>query len=247
MASRPSYITDNLDAGEAAAALETRADGPSDKAVAELRGMGETLAAMDAGLAALEIAGEVLRGRRRELATRIIPDRMMELRVPSVGMPSITRERWLADGAAVLTGAVEALRSPSQELLDSVKVPEDPVLRLEDFVSANIAADWDPERRAAAFEWLVKSGNGGLIKVQMKAAFARGDRKLFERAMKAFRKSLGKKADSVTVEINEAVPHGTLAAFVRTELEQGHEVPLQLLGATAGKVAKLGRDKARRK
>lgn len=243
---RPSYIADSVNPEEAARALAQRADGPSDSAVAELRVLGEQLAGLDAGLAALAVTGQMLSERRRELATKTIPDKMMEMHVPTIGLQNITRERWLADGARVLHAAGAMLEDPPQDLLDAIKVPEEPVLRLDEYVSANIAADWEPERRAAAFEWLESSGNGGMIKVAFKALFGRGDKELCDRAIKAFRKALGKRADDVAVEVNESVPHGTLAAFVKTELEQGHEVPMQLLGATAGKVAKLGREKRRK-
>lgn len=242
---KPSYVTDKVDAEEAAAALARRADGATDEQIAGLRAMGEELAACDAALAALAITGESITGRRRELAERLIPDTMTELRVPGIRLPSVTPAQWLADAAAKVRAAAVALENPTEELLASVKIPEEPELRVEDYCRANIAADWDAESRAAAFDWLEKSGNGGMIKVQLRALFGRGDKTLFDRAIKAFRKSLGKRADDVAVEVNESVPHGTLTAFVKAELDAGREVPLQTLGATVGKVAKLARPRRR--
>lgn len=243
----PAFIAEAMDPREAAVALATRADAASDQDIAGLVAMGQSLASLDAGLAALEAVGTLLSVQRLELVGKKIPDRMAELKLPSIGLQDVTRERWLKDGAKVLHAAAAMLEDPPEALLDAIKVPEDPVLSVEPYVRANIAADWEEERREAAFQCLEDRKAGGMIKVVLRASFGTGDKKLFDRAVKAFKKSLGKRVGDVGIEVNKSVPHGTLTAYVKSELEQEHEVPLLTLGATAGMVAKLGRQKRRGK
>lgn len=216
---------------------------PTDTDIRGLRELGQELASIDAAFAAMGAVTEVMGARRRELVEKVIPDRMMELQIPFVGLPSVTQAQWLADASKTLLAAASALTNPTPELLLAIKVPGDVMLRVDDFCRANIATSWEAPRREAAFKWLDDNGHGGVIKVEVSAMFARGQKVLADKAVKAFRKALGSKADDVPVDVKETVPHGTLSALVRAEIEAGHPVPLETLGATVGKVAKLAKAK----
>lgn len=112
---------------------------------------------------------------------------------------------------------------------------------------ANIAANWDEERRQAAFDWLArplrdpgddKSPDGGgapdLVKTQIVIELGRGDQRLAEKIEAGLRKA---KVPYVT---RLAVPWNTLTAFVREMVEVKKRMPpLDLLGATVGRVVAI--------
>ena len=114
---------------------------------------------------------------------------------------------------------------------------------VEDYYHANIAADWDEEKRQKAFRWLEKNGHGDLIKAELTALFPRT---LLELARwiraKIYKLKLPKKFREVVlpeIVIKETVPWNTLTSFVKEQVEKGEKLPLETLGATVGKVAKI--------
>jgi hypothetical protein len=247
-------FTKDPDAGAAEAASSQKA---SDSDIASLRAGGEKLAAMDAAIATLETLRDDLSRRREKMMMEELPTRMMELRVPSVGLPDVTPEQWLRDGAAELARAARILGGESndpaeiearQAILDGIKTPDKVVLTLEDWAHANIAADWEPEKKEKALQWLVENGCEGMIKSQLVLQFARGEKKLADKVVAAIRKALGKRADEVSLEISEAVPWNTLTSFVKEEVfeKNNSELPLELLGARVGKRARLAKERKKK-
>lgn len=229
-------FSDTLDAGSASVPQPTNAQ------MGEVVELGERLATLRAAVAATEVVASRLRGEAYELETKIIPDKMMELRMRSAGLSGLTRAKWLEDGALALERAAKLLRSPPPDLLKELNkiAPEgDVAIEIDDYYKANIAADWEADRRQAAFDWLDKNKAGALIKVEVSATFPRGLKKLADKVVAAMRKALGDRDEEVDVRIGLSVPWNTLTAFVKTEMRAGRSLPLETLGASVGKVARL--------
>ncbi len=125
--------------------------------------------------------------------------------------------------------------------IDSLGIPKEgnqPAYdgKLKPFYRANISADWEPEKRDAAFKWLIKNGHGDLIKTEIVIRLGRGDVKLLNDIKKRL-KPLMKKID-ITVGLN--VPWNTLTAFVKEQIEEKKAIlPLDILGAQVGKIVEL--------
>lgn len=241
------------EADAALAAAVTASPRQSDADIASVRAGGERLAALDAALATLEVMASSLSKQREKLSMEDLPTRMMELRIPSVGLPEVTPEQWLRDGAAELARAArilsgesndEADRALREAILDGIKTPDEVVLRLEDWAHANIASDWDPERREAAFKWLVDNGCEGMLQTVVQVKFARGEKQMAEKAVALLQESF---VDRVSV--TDGVPWSTLSAFVREEVfdKNNSELPLELLGARVGKRARLAKERKKRR
>lgn len=237
--------------------LATEATKPrqSDEEIASVRAGGEELASIEAALAALEVQREILSKRREKLAMEELPTRMMELRIPSIGLPEVTPEQWLRDGAAKLQRAALILSGDANDeeamalrnaILDAIKTPEEVQLKLEDWAHANIAADWEPERREKAFEWLKENGCEGMLQTVVTVKFVRGESELVEKVVSALEAELG---GVERIQVVDGVPWTTLTAFVRDEYfeKKREDLPLELLGARVGKRARLSKEKKKRR
>lgn len=106
-------------------------------------------------------------------------------------------------------------------------------LELQPFYHANIAADWEDERKQAAFDWLDENDHGDLIKAVVTVELARGEND----ARKRLEETLHELGMEFRSELT--VPWNTLTAFVKEQIENGEALPLELLGATVGKVVKM--------
>lgn len=110
---------------------------------------------------------------------------------------------------------------------------------LKPYYHAVISADWEPERRQAAFAWLDSAGHGDLIKTAITILIPRDDRAMAV----SIQHYLEQCGVSHTVQLD--VPWNTLTAFVREQVEKYHRTPpLETLGATVGQVVKLKTRKA---
>ena len=106
--------------------------------------------------------------------------------------------------------------------------------KMRPYYHANIAADWEPERRQAAFAWLDSAGHGDLIKTAITVLIPRDDRAM----ALSIQHYLEQCNAQHTVQLD--VPWNTLTAFVREQVEKYHRTPpLETLGATVGQVVKL--------
>ena len=110
------------------------------------------------------------------------------------------------------------------------------------YYHANIAEGWEEERKAAAYTWLEKNKHGDLIKATYSIQFGRGEAKL----RKAFESLLKKSKTEYAVKLG--VPWNTLTSFVKEQIEVKKVTPpLEVLGATVGRVAKVVNQKKERK
>lgn len=96
-----------------------------------------------------------------------------------------------------------------------------------------------PEETAEkAYEWLRKKNHGDIIKAQYTIAFGRGQQK----QQKTFETLLRK--NKIDFDYKYGVPWNTLTAFVKEQIEERKAaLPLKLLGATVGRVAKVVKQK----
>lgn len=112
--------------------------------------------------------------------------------------------------------------------------------KLVPFYKANIAADWEEERRDKAFKELEKRGAGDLIKTEVTVLLPRGERE----KLKALEKVL--KSMKLDYEVAANVPHGTLTAWVKEQIVEHQKIiPLDTFGATMGMVVHIKERKTR--
>lgn len=103
------------------------------------------------------------------------------------------------------------------------------------YYKASIAAEWPPEKQAAAFQVLIDKGHGDVIKHRFIVDFPRGDRE----AAQAFEALL--RQNQVSFSQSLAVPWNTLTALVKTETEAERPFgtgELEKIGATVGQIVK---------
>jgi hypothetical protein len=102
------------------------------------------------------------------------------------------------------------------------------------FYRASIAASWDPEKRQKAFVYLDGEGAGDLVKVTVTLAFGRSDREQADRVIGDLRKA------GFSPEVKLDVPHATLTAWVKEQVEKFSKMPkLDLIGGTVGRVVRI--------
>lgn len=139
---------------------------------------------------------------------------------------------------AELTKARETARDYAErqvpELMDRIGMEEFKTasglkIKVDETIRASITAANGP----AAFAWLREHNHAALIKREVKVAFGKGE---------------DEKADSLIKDLEDrgliaeektAVHPSTLAAFVRENLREGREIPLDLLGVHRQRVSKI--------
>lgn len=113
----------------------------------------------------------------------------------------------------------------------SLELDDGTIIKVEEFLSGSLPKE--PEKRDAAICWLEDHDAAALIKTELKIDF---------------QKSQHNEAMSLANELHErgfdanatmGVHPQTLLAHVRERLRKGEEVPLEVLGIYAGRVAKV--------
>jgi hypothetical protein len=108
------------------------------------------------------------------------------------------------------------------------------VARAKPYYHANIASSWEPQRREAAFSWLTSNGHGDMIKGIITIEFGLGDHALMQRVENGLLKG------GMPYSKEQSVPWSTLTSFVKEQITRNNTIPpLELLGATVGRVVKL--------
>lgn len=124
----------------------------------------------------------------------------------------------------------ESLPAALQEFgVTQLKLETGQTITIKQDVYASIPADNKPK----AFKWLTDHGFGGLIKSAVAVSFDRGELKEAQKLVN----DLSKKG--MEPEFNETVHPQTLKAFLREQIAQGTEVPMELFGARAVFVANI--------
>lgn len=107
------------------------------------------------------------------------------------------------------------------------------VAQARPFYRANIAAAWPPERKAKAYKALDAAGSGDLLKTTVEIVFARGQKDDAKRALQLLRDN------GFQPEVEQAVPHTTLTAWLKEQVEANRPVDLETFGAQIGRVVDL--------
>lgn len=102
-------------------------------------------------------------------------------------------------------------------------------------VSKEVYASIANGNKYEAFKWLESNGFGGLIKTDVIISFPRDDRYL------AIKWNNFLKEKGLTVDLNESVHPQTLKAFLKEQMRDGINIPLNLFGAMPVDVAKITR------
>ena len=133
------------------------------------------------------------------------------------------------------------------DLLDQVGVPSISLAaegnlpavtaKAEPYYRANIAAEWEPDRKQAAFSLLDSLESGDIIKSDVTVQFSRGQREQ-TLALTEQLKTLG-----FSPIVKDQVPWATLTSWLKEQVER-HDVTftaqqLETLGATIGRIVRL--------
>lgn len=110
-------------------------------------------------------------------------------------------------------------------------------VELKEDVRASIPQD--AEKRGRAFQYLHDTGNDGMIKREITIRYSRDEAKFADELLAQLEKLDVKK--HATVEHEWDIHNSTLTAFIREELREGRNIPLQDFGAFIQRHAKLRR------
>ena len=124
----------------------------------------------------------------------------------------------------------ETIPSAMQELgLEELRLATGQKLSIKQDVYASIPANGKEE----AFQWLEINGFGGLIKVEVKAAYGKGQS---TEALELFSELTSR---GLQAQFDQNVHAQTLKAFLREQIASGANVPLDLFGARPVWTAKI--------
>jgi len=106
---------------------------------------------------------------------------------------------------------------------------------IKDYVSGSLPKD--ESAKTVALAWLEKHGGASLIKGQIVAEFPKGEDNA------RLRNEAAEALSNLHVDFSEqeTVHHTTLAAFARERMKNGEPVALEVLGLSAGRMAKIER------
>jgi predicted RNA-binding protein len=140
------------------------------------------------------------------------------------------------------------------EMLSNAKVPGITVaaegnksaykFTLDDYVYANIKAEWEPEKRETGFKTVRELGGESIIKGEITIYVPKGSEDYARRIVAGLDTLIANEPEAgITYEHHENVQHNTLSAWLREYIETTGEVPsseqLEALGATVGKQVKV--------
>lgn len=99
----------------------------------------------------------------------------------------------------------------------------------------NIFASISKERAPAGLAWLIANGHRALIKDEFKVQFPRGS----EEQAAEFEKLVAQYEKLANVAHTTSVHPSTLTSWVREQLAEGADIPLDVLGVTRRRVTKI--------
>lgn len=173
---------------------------------------------------------DVIRAKVRELRDLEIERAQLEERQRSIS----ERRRVLVEKEIV--DVMDAASVPAITIAAEGNMPQFEV-EIGPYYHANIAADWPEPQREKAFAWIRKY-HDGMLRSTITASLGKNS----GAQQKALEEFLVKKKISFKVQFG--VPHNTLTAFVKEQIEERKKTPpLALLGATVGRVAKIKKEK----
>ena len=122
-----------------------------------------------------------------------------------------------------LPAAMEAVN------MDSFRLKDGRSITIKEHVAAAITKEHEP----AAFAWLEKTGNEGIIKNEFSIPFGKGQNDEAEELERVLEER------GVSYSKHRGVHHSTLKAFVKKQLESGSPIPVDLFSIFVKKVATI--------
>lgn len=186
-------------------------DAPGEEESRKLTILGRELYSVDTEIQALELKLEERKARKKEIQMRELPEYFRSINQDKLGLPEF-----------------------------------DVDLVLEPFYHANIKAEWPDEQRQKAFDYLEARGDGDLIKTVLELQFGR--KELWKvRWLLAHIKLLADEVNKYNEPqltlpepyIRMGVMWNTLTAHVRSVIEKGEQLDLEILGAEVGQIVKI--------
>ena len=122
------------------------------------------------------------------------------------------------------------------EIMDANGIPsfttEDGAkISVEEKIRCSISGD----RAPAALKWLEENDYGNIIKREFKIQFGKDE----EAWAKEFEAELKQKDLALHTKTNRTVHNSTLQSFIRQQLEEGVDIPLELFGVFRQRIAKV--------
>jgi len=174
-------------------------------------------------------------------------DRLLKLRkMVAEGRHLQLRKEWLESKLKETNQAIEEMTFKTlPDFFDEARVPSISVEGEGDepgfeavsmpYYRANIASDWDQERRASAFAYLAEQGAEDLIKTDVIVAFPRGEHDAAKQFAEYAETETGQ-----SVSVKEGVAWATLTSWLKESVEKHGFVPdLEKIGGQVGRQVKI--------
>ncbi len=100
-------------------------------------------------------------------------------------------------------------------------------------IKDKITASMSKENANAGCDWLEKNGHGAIVRHQVVTDFGIREKEQAERVIAVLR-DLG-----IEPKVNKTVHHSTLSAWVRGQLEDGNEIPMDVFGVYRRKASNI--------
>lgn len=124
----------------------------------------------------------------------------------------------------------ETIPNAMQELgIQSLTLSSGQILTIKQEVYASIPKANEYE----AFQWLNNNGFGGLIKTEVKTSYGKGEHDI---AASLYQELIDRGLDA---KFKEGVHHSTLKAWLKEQLSEGNNVPMDLFGARPVMTARI--------
>lgn len=160
------------------------------------------------------------------------------LEISSLAQEQVEAEKQVEKLEAALKNAKEVLREISEKKIpeemdrlgiSTYSTPTGISVKVEEKIRASLAV----ENRQKGFVWLEENGYGGMIKSSVVVAFKRDELEYAEKLVEALRE------DEYLVNLERKVEPMTLTAFIKEQLAQGKDIPLDIFGVFRQRVAKV--------
>lgn len=184
---------------------------------------------------------------------KAIPTEAGSARLRKLGLELMDVDRRLEDAEALAKKLAERrnqimmkdMPALMQEVgQDKIGLPDAGVdLELKPYFHANIAADWEPEKREAAFNYLRDQDAEAIIQSVMSVAAGRGDDEKMQRLIQRVTQMLAELELAANITVGQSVPWNTLTAWLKGQIQTGKIVDLEVLGATVGHTVKIKKRK----
>lgn len=111
-------------------------------------------------------------------------------------------------------------------------------LKMDPYYKASISAEWEADKRRAAFEYLESKGAADLIRTEVIISLPREMREKAKELMERINADLDAMEATANIETKENVHWATLTSWLKETTEAGEDVDLEKIGGQAGSIVK---------